>query len=203
MKILFVLIIGLLTGNCNLSLDGDDLSSDESDIDSKSKSESPQTDKDVSKTNTSNIGKDSSTTEASSSKDNSIAEASSSKDTCTQEELLKGRPERIEDMFQRMYLTMHSFEGEMLTTERETFTTTGEIPEESHHGRMAESRKHDDINLMNHMQSSNAGVYEGESSNTGASQEESSQNKRDHNHTEDVEDKSKDNSNKKRKDNQD
>lgn len=203
MKALFALLIGLMTGNCYLFLDGEDLSSDEGDSSStKTKSESSQTNKDISQTKkdileSEDISQTKKDIPQTSDKNDSGPSASTSgnKTHCSLDELLKDRPERIEDMFEKLYLKMHSHENELLEEERNVYRQTGQIEEHNHHARMADSRKNDYDNLTYHTQSRNTGLSEGETS--------FAQNKRDHVDTQDESDVNQSEVNKKRKDSED
>lgn len=189
MKGLFMLIIGLMTGNCYLSLDGEELSSDEGD--SSSTKTKPESSQDISQTNPSDKNDGDSNTNP-----------SEDKMYCSQEELLKDRPERIEDMFQKLYLQMHDHENTLLKEERTAYTNTGQLEDENHHARMAESRRNDYTNLQNHNTTKNI-VYT-EVDNTTEGESSSAQNKRDHVETQDDSDLNQSNvDNKKRKDSED
>jgi hypothetical protein len=160
MKGLFLLLIGSLTGSPTLFLDGEESSNSE-DNSTKAKSDTVQTNKSVSQ--------DNETLSPNESKDNSSSSSSEQPKV-----LVDNRS--ISEKFEQMYLALHEHEEKLLKNEKDEYDSTGYIPEESHHSRMAESRKNDQINLINHIKSFNSVPEE----DTGLTD-----NKREHDNTQD------------------
>lgn len=161
MKGLFVLMIWSITGSSNISLDGE--SSDEGDSSStKVKSEFSQINKNTTETGSSDLNKNNSDSKPNSSDVN----------VTTQGELLKDRPEKLSDMFEKLYLRVHEHENNILTEERKEYERTGTLANENFHDKMGDLRKNDHTNLLHHTKLSDITSPEGDSDLT--------QNKRNH-----------------------
>lgn len=91
------------------------------------------------------------------------------------------KDETLADKFSNMYLMMRENENALLNQEKSEYEATGVIPEENYHERMADLRKNDEINLMNHTKSSTTESSEQDMS--------SAENKRQHADTQDEMDK--------------
>lgn len=152
----------LVTGNGTIFLDGES-SSDEGDS-TKTKPESSQTDKNNTDTNASSPNIDKNNAES----NKNLSYITVKNDTLT-------------DKFERMYLQMRENENALLNKEKSEFDSTGIIPEENYHEKMADLRKNDETNLMNHTKSSNTIPSEQDTN--------SAENKRHHADTQDEMDK--------------